>query len=183
MSKERRMINNLNILDTKWQRTVTMATTETRWEVGDGLSFWHVKFQIMHKNSRGVGLVLNGRWSTSGNADQHTLVPNLTSALLPGQQHSDTCFQPTQESQPVRQVLQAPGAGTGKRQKKAFPLLAYILCWNEYFSFLTITFLSPSTASLPLQVKSHCYSTLPKCILGNITCIRYKTKAPRSNKF
>ena len=135
MGKERRMINNLNILDMKWQRTVTMETTETRWEVGDGLSFWHVKFQIMHKNSRGVGLVLNGRWSTSGNADQHTLVQNLTSASLPGKQHSDKCFQPTQESQPVRQVLQAPGTGKGKRQKKAFPLLAYVLCWNEYFSF------------------------------------------------
>ena len=28
------------------------------------------------------------------------------------------------------------------------------------------TILSPSTASLPLQVKSHCYSALPKCIFA-----------------
>lgn len=44
-------------------------------EEGHGLNAWHVKFQIMHKNLCGIGLVLNGRWDTCGHDDQHMISP------------------------------------------------------------------------------------------------------------
>lgn len=134
MDKERGVRNNPNVLDMKYWRMVAMQMTEPWWGVEDGLHSWHVKFQVGHKNS--CGLVLNGRWSTSGNVEQHTSLQDLRSASLPGKQHSDKCFQPTEENQPLRQVLQEPGTSQGKEAnqlqwKGSIFSSSYISCWNE----------------------------------------------------
>lgn len=119
----------------------------------------------MHKHSCGVGLVLNGRWGTSGNADQQAPIQNLTSVSSPGKPHSDKCFQTRKEDQLLRQGLQEPGTSKGKKQinwnQSSIFSLSYISCWNEYFSFLT-AFPSPSIASLQVKIKNDFKSTLLK---------------------